>query len=170
MKYYNKMCQLLCKAIMAICMTLAVIMLCCSALQVFSRYILGSSITWTEECARYCFIWLDMLGAAILVYMGGHAAVDLISTKFRGIGKKIYQTALYIGMGYVGAIFAIFGLQLAQVTFRQTSPSLKLPMGIVYGVLPVCGVLICLFTVNRAINVWMRKEQTLSNPEQEGEH
>lgn len=158
MKYYNRLCDLLCKALLAICSALMVIMLCCSALQVFSRYVLGSSFTWTEETARYCFIWMDMLGAAVLVYKGGHAVVDLFSHKLKGPVKKVYQTVVDLAVFYVGVIFIRYGYALSRQTFRQTSSSLKLPMGLVYGVIPVCGVLVCAFTVNLVINIWARRD------------
>ena len=34
--------------------------------QVFSRYIIGTSFTWTEEFARFSLIWMTVLGAAYL--------------------------------------------------------------------------------------------------------
>lgn len=159
MRYYNRLCGLLCKALLAICSGLMAAILCCSALQVFSRYVLGSSFTWTEETARYCFIWLDMLGAAVLTYKGGHAAVDLFSHRLRGTVKKVYQTAVYFAVLYVGVIFVRYGSALSRQTFRQTSPSLKLPMGLVYGVIPACGVLVCVFAVNLAVNVWIGRSE-----------
>lgn len=159
MKYYNRACGLLSRVILVICSILLVVMLCCSALQVFSRYFLGNSFTWTEESARYCFIWLDMLGAAVLVYKGGHATVDLFSHKLHGTGKKVYQTVIYFAVFYVAVIFIRYGLELSKLTFKQTSSSLKLPMGLVYGIIPVCGVMICLFVINLVLNLWLDKKQ-----------
>lgn len=160
MKCYNQVCELLCKAIIAFCSVLAVVMLCCSALQVFSRYFLGNSFTWTEESARYCFIWLDMLGVAALVYKGGHATVDLFSHKLHGNVKKVYQTLIYCAIFYVAVIIARYGLELSKITFKQTSSSLKLPMGVVYGVVPISGILIVFFVVNRIINLWLAQKET----------
>ncbi len=158
MKHFNRVCDLICSGILGLCSLLVVIMLCCSALQVFSRYVMGSSFTWTEETARYCFIWLDLLGASVLVYRGGHAVVDLFSSKLHDLTKKVYQTVVYASMFYVGVIFARYGLALSARTFGQTSPSLKLSMGVVYGVIPLCGVLVCIFIINRVINVWLAQE------------
>jgi len=140
---------------LAVSELLLVILLCSSSLQVFSRYFMTNTVTWTEECSRYCFIWLDMLGAAILVYKGGHAMVDIIVSKFHGTVGKIYNTCIYIAMGYAAAILALFGLQLSQATMRQTSSSLHLPMGLVYGAVPLSGALICLFVVNRVLDLWL---------------
>lgn len=161
MKHYNQLCGAICKVVIAFCALLMFVLLCCSALQVISRYAFGSSITWTEEASRYCFIWLDMLGAAILVYKGGHAVVDLIAQKFHGTAQKIYQTIIYMMVFYVGAILARYGFELAQLTFDQTSPSLKLPMGLVYGVVAVCGALVVFFAVNLILNIWLRRDQSI---------
>ena len=143
---------------MALCAVLALVLLISSFLQVFSRYVIGNAITWTDECARYCYIWLDILGAAVLVYQGGHAVVDILSKKLKGLAKKIHDTFCYVVLGYMGVIFAAFGYKLCQVTIAQKSPALKLPMGLVYGVLPICGVLIGLFTVNRVLNLWIQSK------------
>lgn len=156
MKYYNRICTALCKGLMAVCCVLMTLILCCSALQVISRYAFGSSITWTEEAARYSFIWLDMLGAAILTYKGGHAVVDLFSHKLSPRAKQVYQTAIYLAVFYVGVILTRYGIQLSQATFKQTSASLKLPMGLVYGVMPLCGIFVCFFTVNLVLNLWVK--------------
>ena len=158
MKYYDRFCDGLSKVIIGFCSLLMLVLFCCSALQVTSRYFFGSSITWTEEAARYCFIWLDMLGAAVLVYRGGHAVVDLLVHKLRGTAKKIYGTLVHILVAYAGIVLATFGAQLSGMTIRQTSPSLKLPMGVVYGVVAACGVLVVIFTVNLLIHDWMKQD------------
>lgn len=160
MRYYNRFCDGLSRVIIGICSLLMVVLLCCSALQVTSRYVLGSSITWTEEAARYCFIWLDMLGAAVLVYRGGHAVVDLLVSKVHGTARKIYETIVHILVAYVGVVLAYFGAQLSSMTFRQTSPSLKLPVGGVYSVVAICGVLVVIFTVNMLLRTWMKPEES----------
>ena len=140
---------------MAVCCVLMTVILCCSALQVISRYVFGSSITWTEEAARYSFIWLDMLGASVLVYKGGHAVVDLFSHKLSAGTKKIYQSIIHIAVLYVGIILTRYGIQLSQMTYKQTSASLKLPMGLVYGAMPLCGAFVVIFTLNLLINLWV---------------
>ena len=42
-----------------------VLILAC-VMQVFFRFVLNHSLSWTEELARYCFIWMHMLGASLL--------------------------------------------------------------------------------------------------------
>ena len=159
MRIFNRACDLLCTVLLAVSEMLLVVLLCSSSLQVFSRYFMENTVTWTEECSRYCFIWLDMLGAAVLVYKGGHAVVDIIVSRFHGTAAKIYNTCIYIAIGYVAGILTRFGMQLSQATIKQTSSSLHLPMGIIYGVVPLSGLLIGIFVVNRVLGLWLDKSK-----------
>ena len=50
--------------------------------QVIFRYVLRSPLSWTEQTSRYMFIWMMMLGAAVLFYRDGTVAFDLMYMKF----------------------------------------------------------------------------------------
>lgn len=160
MKLYDRICSLLSNVMIAICCIFMLIILCSSSLQVISRYVFSNSVTWTEEASRYSFIWMSLLGAASLTYKGGHASVDLIAQKIRGKGKKVYQTVINIAVIYVGYILMRYGYQLSMMTMKQTSSSLKLPMGLVYGAIVVCGVFVMFFSVNLLIHVWTDRSDT----------
>ena len=160
MKIYDRICSLLSNVMIAICCIFMMIILCSSSLQVISRYVVSNSVTWTEEASRYSFIWMSFLGAASLAYKGGHASVDLIAQKIKGKAKTVYQTVIYIAVIYVGFILMRYGYQLSKMTMKQTSSSLKLPMGLVYGAIPICGVFVVLFSVNLLIHVWKDRNET----------
>ena len=46
--------------------------------QVCARYVLGDPLIWSEEAARYLFVWVSMLGAALALREGGHFGLDLL--------------------------------------------------------------------------------------------
>ena len=48
-------------------MILFVILIFACVAQVFFRFVLNNSLSWTEELARYCFIWMHMIGASLLI-------------------------------------------------------------------------------------------------------
>ena len=58
-----------------------VLILAC-VMQVFFRFVLNHSLSWTEELARYCFIWMHMLGASLLIEGSGHATVTAVLDLF----------------------------------------------------------------------------------------
>ena len=56
--------------------------------QVFSRYVLNTSFSWTEELARFSLIWLSILGAAYLNARREHLSMDFLYAKFSDANKK----------------------------------------------------------------------------------
>ena len=46
--------------------------------QVVTRYVLNDPLIWSEELARYLFVWVSMIGAALAVRNGGHFGLDLL--------------------------------------------------------------------------------------------
>lgn len=68
------------------------ILIAACVLQVFTRFVLNNSLSWTEELARYAFIWSNLLGAAICTQKSSHATVTAITD---ALPKKV-QTVLKI--------------------------------------------------------------------------
>ena len=147
LRAYRKICTWIYRIMIAVCIVLVILMIVASGLQVFSRYVLNSTFSWTDECARYCFLWFNLIGSGCLVKSKGHAIVDLFSGKLKGNTKRIYNLAIHLLIFYMGIILAKYGLALCKVTMRQTSTALKLPIGLVYGALPVLGMLILIYEV-----------------------
>lgn len=59
-------------------------------LNAFLRYVFRSGLTWSEEGARYLFVWVVFLGAIVATQERGHLAVDLITSRFKGIGQRVF--------------------------------------------------------------------------------
>ncbi len=106
--------------------------------QVIAR-LLDSSLSWSEELARYCFIWLVYLGISYGVKKNRHIKVDVILLLLKERGKiilNIIATLLFM----VFALFVIrYGYDIATklLSFGQTSPALGIPMGLVYMATPI---------------------------------
>ncbi|GAB56631.1 hypothetical protein GPUN_2516 [Glaciecola punicea ACAM 611] len=111
--------------------------------QVFSRYVLQSPSTATDEVARFLLMWLTLLGAAWVVGQRGHLAIDLLSGNLSTKNVVTLQRLLIVLMAiFTMAVLIIGGISLVHVTLTlaQTSTVLQLPMGYVYLALPVSGV------------------------------
>lgn len=119
---------------------LAAAMFVCVFLQVFTRYVLLSPLSWTEEVARYVFVWASFLGAAVLVGRGEHFSIDLI---VRALRPK-WQSILAIAVGALVMTFAmlmtVYGLRVSLRLLTATSPVLELSLGLVYSIIPISGV------------------------------
>ena len=118
--------------------------------QVFSRFILRDPSSYTEELARYLMIWVGLLGASYAADKRMHLAVDLLPLKMKG-RRKQHLNLIIEGFTILFAlsIMVIGGARLVWVTLflGQTSPALQIPLGYVYLVVPISGLLIIFYSV-----------------------
>ena len=118
--------------------------------QVFSRYILKSPSSWTDELARFLLIWLGLLGAAYATGKKMHLAIDLLPMSLEG--KKADRLNVVIQI--IVLLFALFamvlgGMRLVYITLilEQTSAAMSVPLWIVYLVIPISGILIVYYSI-----------------------
>lgn len=118
--------------------------------QVFSRYLLNKSFAFTEEFARFSLIWLSILGAAYLNAKREHLSMDFLYKKFSAaIKKKLSIVIEILIFSFALIIMVIGGFNLVYTTLHlnQLSGTLRIPLGYVYVIFPVCGLLIMCFSV-----------------------
>lgn len=65
----------------------SVVMVVVIAMQVFMRYVMDNSLSWSEELARFCFIWLVYIGISYGVKKQRHIKVDAMLILFKQKGK-----------------------------------------------------------------------------------
>ena len=63
-----------------LCVIFLALMSIIIVLQVFFRYVLNNSLSWSEELARYLFIWMIYIGISLGVKMDKHICVDAVYT------------------------------------------------------------------------------------------
>jgi len=130
--------------------------------QVFTRFILRDPSSITEELAGFLLIWIGLLGASYALFTRAHLGIDVLTAKLTGVRR--YMVDLLInGVVLLFALFilVIGGLRLVNLTFtlNQISPSMGIPMGYVYLVLPITGILMMFFSF-RSIIIAIRHERT----------
>jgi TRAP-type C4-dicarboxylate transport system permease small subunit len=107
-------------------------------LQVVMRQ-LDNSLSWTEELARYSFIWLVYIGISYGVKKQRHIKVDVMLLLLKDKGKLILSTLANV-LFLVFCLFVIrYGYDIATqlLQFGQKSPANKIPMGLVYMATPI---------------------------------
>jgi TRAP-type C4-dicarboxylate transport system permease small subunit len=133
--------------------TVAVIIIPVS-LQTFSRYTaLIPSYLWTEELARFLFIWMVMLGAMIGVREGTHFEVDVWPT----LGPPA-NALLRIVSGVFVLVFALvfiwWGIEFTRFGWDQLSEIAELPMWMIFVAWPMAGVTWVLFQGEAMLRDW----------------
>jgi TRAP-type C4-dicarboxylate transport system permease small subunit len=144
----EKICGIMNKTLMFSALVFLGIMVIALFVQVFTRYIMNASLSGTEELARYCFVWCTMLGAGICVASDDHAAVTILNDSLKGKLKVLHLRLIDGIITICGFILLVQGQKMAQLTVRQVTPSLLLPMSVVYSALVVGSVAIIVNSVN----------------------
>ncbi len=119
------------------------------SLQIFSRFTeLIPSYIWTEELARFLFIWMIMLGAMIGIREGTHFDVDLLpALPPRATAALQIVTHLFILV--FALVFLYWGIAFVQFGWNQLSELAELPMPYIFFAWPIAGLTWILFLGER---------------------
>lgn len=124
------------------------------AYQVFSRFVLNASPSWTEVTAIMLMNWFIFLGAAVGVRENYHMGFDVllyILPKGSKWALRTLSDLIAFGFGF-GMVW--YGCKLVGLTWRTIIPALELPGGFDYLPLVAGGFLICLFSAERIALRW----------------
>ncbi|MDX1637416.1 MAG: TRAP transporter small permease [Balneolaceae bacterium] len=119
--------------------------------QVFTRYVLGSPSTFTDETARFLLIWVSLLGAAYASGQHMHLAIDVLSERLSPKNRVRLNIFIYlIIIAFVTAVLIVGGSMLVYYTYiyQQTTATLQIPIAYVYLIGPISGLLILYYKVS----------------------
>ena len=124
--------------------------------QVFTRFVVGTPSSFTDELARYLMIWLGILGAAYVSGRNMHVAIDVLPLRSSNKTQKKLKLLVYT-LIILFALFAmvIGGSRLVYITYvlDQQSPALQIPLALVYLAIPVSGLLIMYYKISDIKNI-----------------
>jgi len=128
--------------------------------QVVSRYILINPSSFTTEVAGYLLIWVGILGAAYVAGKNEHLAIDLLLQKSPHKRRLRLLISIYIFiLLFSFSVMIVGGSWLVYTRFilDVRSADLQLPLGYVYLVVPVSGILIAYYEIDNMIQAYRNK-------------
>ncbi len=124
--------------------------------QVISRYLLSSPSSFTDELAGYLLIWVGVLGAAYVAGRKEHLAIDILIQRSppRRQRRLLYIIHSLIFL-FALSVMVIGGIILMYTRFilQVKSAALQLPLGYVYIILPISGLIIMYYEVLHMIEL-----------------
>ena len=113
--------------------------------QVVMRYVFSSSLSWSEELARYVFLWLSWIGASYAVKERVHFRVEMFANLFKGSLRKYFEIGVLVAWFLFSFLLTWHGasLVLFLVDTGQISAAMRLPMSFTYASVPVGCALMC---------------------------
>lgn len=130
---------------------LMVVLIVPVTIQIFSRYVgFIPRYIWTEELARFCFIWIILVGAMIAMRDNEHFTVDLLPTPKTNRGLALSRMFVDLTIFVLAVVFVAWGWPLVEFGLLQTSEMAELPMVFIYIAWPLTGITWILFLIERA--------------------
>jgi len=106
---------------------------------------------WTEEMARFFFIWMIMLGAMVGVREGTHFEVD-VWPDLKPRGNALLDIVSMLAILGFALVFVWYGYKFLMFGWNQTSELADLPMGFIFGAWPLTGATWLLFGGERLLD------------------
>ena len=122
------------------------------SLQIFSRYTaLIPAYIWTEEMARFFFIWSIMLGAMVGIREGTHFDVDLWP-ELKPRTNAMLRLATNLCVLVLALVFVWYGIKFVEFGWSQNSELAELPMPFIFAAWPMAGLTWLLFLGEHFVN------------------
>ncbi|MGI5952249.1 MAG: TRAP transporter small permease [Brooklawnia sp.] len=120
--------------------------------QVFTRLVMHHPSSWSEEAARYCLVWLSMVGITIAVSERTDVAIDFFVQRLPEVTHRWFD--LFVQVCLVVFSFGalvVGGWINATAAMGQRNPVLPFSQGQLYLIVPICGVFMTYFSLSHLV-------------------
>ncbi len=129
--------------------------------QVVMRYVFHNSLSWSEELARYIFLWQTWLGASYAVRQRRHLRVEMVADRFRGRNRIRFELFVLVVWFAFSLFLAYQGSRMTLFLVRtgQLSAAMRIPISWAYASVPVGCAMMALRLVGEVRLVLRRLEE-----------
>jgi len=135
------------------------IMIAVTFAQVVSRYVLLSPLPWSEELARYCFVWIVFLGATLGLERGIHIGVDILTNLLPGAVQRWLARINELLILAFTLVVILASLPVLDANRLQRSPALDIQMAQVYLAIPLGMAVMALLVLGKLADGFRRSSR-----------
>lgn len=137
----KKLKQMIDKAVEWFSIALVIVMVLLVLWQIIARYLLNSPSSFSEALTRYLFVWLVLITSTYAFGSRDHMYISALNDRLRGKTRTVVNILIEILTILFAACVMVFGGSIiTRMQMVSLDSSLHIPMGVVYAVIPVCGV------------------------------
>ena len=154
MKTLHKIRQVIDITLSSLCAIIFALMVIIGTYQITTRYFFNKPSTVSEELLTYSFTWMALLASALVFGKRDHMRMGFLADKLTGTPRKILEIVIeLLIMLLAGSVLVYGGATIMQLTMTQVTASLGIPMGIVYTVVPLSGIIIVFYSILNIIDL-----------------
>ena len=144
-----------------ICIVLFAVMVVVGTYQIITRFVFNNPSTISEELLTYTFAWMAIFSSAYVFGKRDHMRMTFVADKLPKEQRKILEIVIELLIIAFAVIVLIYGgFTIMGLTMTQKTASLGVMMGVVYAVVPICGILIAIYGVLNVIDLCAGYENT----------
>lgn len=115
-------------------------------MQVVARKVFNTSLSWSEELARYIFIWQCWLGVSLAYKNNSHIRLDMLIDRLKGKKRSIAELFVLLIMLVFNIFLIKIGIEYMQSAMKlhTTGTVIKVPMAFVILSLPFSSFIVSL--------------------------
>lgn len=149
-----KLKKIIMSILSSLCVVLFSLITIIGTWQVVTRYLFNKPSAWTEEILTYGFVWMAMLASAYVFGSREHMRLTFVIDKFDDKKRRKYEILTEIfTILFSLLVFVYGGIKICMLTSKQITPALQWSTGMLYSVIPICGVIIVLLSVINIIEL-----------------
>ena len=133
--------------VLAVGIFLFMMMTAVGSYQIITRYFFNRPSTVSEELLTYSFTWMSLLASAYVFGKRDHMRMGFMADKLTGNCRKYLEIIIdLLSFSFAAVVMVYGGCSITKLTMIQTTASLRVPMGYIYVIVPVTGILIMIFS------------------------
>ena len=122
---------------------------CLALWQVFNRFVLNASLSWSEEAQIFGHIWIVFLGIPIAYRRGAHLFIETICDLLPAAPRSVFNLLVELLWAAFALSLMMLGFRVAQIAHMQSSPGLEVPMSYPYAGMVLGGAYLLLVAARR---------------------
>ena len=143
-----KLKNILTKILEVICVIMFAFITIVGTYQIVTRYVFNAPSTVSEELLTYSFTWLALLAAALVFAKREHMRMGFLADKLSGKNLTILNVVIeIITIAFALIVMVYGGISITSLSMTQKTASLGIPMGYIYIVIPITGIVIAVYGI-----------------------
>lgn len=137
------------RAVEALVAAIFGLIVCVALLQVFHRFALNSSLSWSEELQIFGHIWIVFLGIPIAYRRGAHLYIETFCDMLPARPRAAFNLLVELTWAAFAVSLMVLGWMVARVASLQESPGLEVPMSWPYSGMVIGGAYLLIVALRR---------------------
>ena len=152
----------------AFCLVAMSVIVCDVLFGIVARVVMKQPPVWTEELARYLFVWVTFLGATAIYSTGENIVVDLILRIVPPRAVRYLSVFAHVVVGVIALFMVTQGISIIERTMAQRSSVMQLSFGLIYSAIPISGTILIVHTASATLRALTSAAPTMESDQPQG--